>query len=393
MFLNSNDPKECYGCKACSNVCPKEAISFQICKDTFSYPNINKKLCINCGACMRVCPFHEIELSEPRICFAAVSKNNEDWEHSSSGGAFKVLASVAWERCQLDKKDFFLCACDWDSSFNAVHKIERVTNISQIEQYCKSKYVQSNTNEVYRKIKSILMDPKNVVMFVGTPCQVSGLKKYLQGKVYNGNIIYIDLVCSGAPSQKIFDKYKAELEKKENSKIKKFIFKNKEKLDNGTIYTRSAKIEFENNHSKMVTRYTDDYLKMFYTMPYHSRPSCYTCKFKNKNRIGDITIGDAWNIDKIYPNLNPFHGISLLLFNSELGKAFIPYVKKEMDTYDCNYDFIVESNSGLRPRSGYTIPQKIIDNFFSGIMNDEKRFSECVEEYQAAINEYKLQNQ
>lgn len=393
MFLISNDPKECYGCKACQNACPKKAISFSINKDTYTYLHINKELCTNCRACMRVCPFQEIESSMPKICFAAISKNHEDWERSSSGGAFKVLANAAWERSQLNKKNFFLCACDWDSSFNAVHKIEKITKITQIEQYSKSKYVLSDTNGIYHKIRTILTDKTNNILFVGTPCQVSALKKFLEGIDYKDNLTVIDLVCYGAPGQKIFDKYKAEQEEIEKSKIKNYTFRNKKMLDNGTIYTRSARIEYENNHSKMVTRFTDDYLKLFYTMSYHCRPSCYTCKFQNSQRVGDITIGDAWNIDKIYPNLNPFHGVSILLFNSELGKAFIPYVKKEMDTYDCNYDFIVESNSGLRPRSGYTIPQKIIDNFFSGIMNDEKRFSECVEEYQAAINEYKLQNQ
>lgn len=388
MYFHSKKPEECYGCKACLNACHQSAISFRIMNDTYPYPKIDRELCVNCGACIQVCPYQDVELKEPDICFAAVTKNFDDWERSSSGGAFKVLASAAWELSKEANNNFYLCACDWDSSLNARHKVEPISEMSQIEQFCKSKYVISDTRNVYAEIKSLLKDNNNKVMFVGTPCQVSGLKMIMHGQKGVDNLICIDLICHGAPGQKIFDKYLAGIELSEGSKICKYTFKNKHKLENGTIYTRSAKIEFEDGHSKMVTRLNDDYLSMFYTMSYHCRPSCNTCKFHNSTRVGDITIGDAWNIDKKYPELNPLHGVSLILFNTKLSKSFIPYVKNNMDIYDCKYDFVVRNNSGLRPRSVNLIPHDIITSFFTSIMNNSKTFSQCVNEYKNAINEF-----
>lgn len=50
---------QCAGCKACVDVCKKEAISVE---DTLNAMNaiIDEKRCIQCGACERVCPNNSI---------------------------------------------------------------------------------------------------------------------------------------------------------------------------------------------------------------------------------------------------------------------------------------------------------------------------------------------
>lgn len=45
------------------------------------------------------------------------------------------------------------------------------------------------------------------MLFTGTPCQVAGLYAYLAGKRHEGQLITIDLVCHGIPSQGAFDAY------------------------------------------------------------------------------------------------------------------------------------------------------------------------------------------
>lgn len=48
--------KDCCGCWACYNICPKSAISMQQDNEGFNYPVINNDLCVACGLCQRVCP-------------------------------------------------------------------------------------------------------------------------------------------------------------------------------------------------------------------------------------------------------------------------------------------------------------------------------------------------
>ena len=43
------------------------------------------------------------------------------------------------------------------------------------------------------------------MLFTGTPCQVAGLKAYLGGE--EENLLTVDLMCHGAPSEKVFERY------------------------------------------------------------------------------------------------------------------------------------------------------------------------------------------
>ena len=55
MELFKNE-KECCGCGACYNICPKQAITMKRNDEGFDYPEINNAICINCGLCEKVCP-------------------------------------------------------------------------------------------------------------------------------------------------------------------------------------------------------------------------------------------------------------------------------------------------------------------------------------------------
>ena len=47
---------DCCGCTACTNSCPKSAITMVPDEEGFLYPKIDRKRCIECGACEKVCP-------------------------------------------------------------------------------------------------------------------------------------------------------------------------------------------------------------------------------------------------------------------------------------------------------------------------------------------------
>ena len=94
-MIQIKDKKDCCGCHACSNACPKQCITMQADEEGFLYPVVDKETCIDCGLCEKVCPI--INQSEPRKplhVYAAKNKNEEIRMQSSSGGIFTLLAEA-----------------------------------------------------------------------------------------------------------------------------------------------------------------------------------------------------------------------------------------------------------------------------------------------------------
>lgn len=71
--------KDCCGCAACMNVCPKQAITMKADENGFIFPEINWDLCIECELCKKVCAFQNIlvKADEPIATYAAINKNKE----------------------------------------------------------------------------------------------------------------------------------------------------------------------------------------------------------------------------------------------------------------------------------------------------------------------------
>lgn len=53
--------KDCCGCGACENICPKESIKMVADKEGFFFPIIDHGKCIKCGQCLKVCPLKSKE--------------------------------------------------------------------------------------------------------------------------------------------------------------------------------------------------------------------------------------------------------------------------------------------------------------------------------------------
>ncbi|MEE1060396.1 MAG: Coenzyme F420 hydrogenase/dehydrogenase, beta subunit C-terminal domain [Ruminococcus sp.] len=308
----------CCGCAACASVCPKNAIIMKNDASGFAYPEVNSDLCVDCGMCKKVCPFGcdkaEAEKYESNV-YAVLNKDEKIRRKSSSGGFFSTLAN------EIVEKKGVVYGAVFDDDFKVQHI--RGTDVEKIALMRGSKYVQSDMTGVFPQIKMDLNDGKKV-LFTGTGCQVAGLKKYL-GKDFE-NLITVDIVCHGVPSQKHFDGYKAMLEKKYGSELKSFSFRTKK------LKGEIQDIEAVFKNGKCYSEYPDaDDFRCMFSKNYTLRPSCFVCPYATDRRVGDITIGDFWGIEKTMPEFKNPLGNSLAVVSTDKGKKLFESVKNQIE--------------------------------------------------------------
>ncbi len=235
-----------------------------------------------------------------QICLAAISANKDDLKISSSGAIFPLIAR------QIIQEGGVVYGCTLTKDCKAQHI--RISNIDEIKQLQGSKYVQSDTAAALRQARADLTNG-TTVLFSGTPCQIRAVKTIAPK---NSHLITIDLVCHGVPSHKILETcLRAELPKTET--VKNIIFRDK-KFGwgcSGTIKTETKSHIF----NPYTSLFYDSFLK---GAPY--RESCYNCPYANTRRLGDITLGDFWGINKTETKLEEINnGVSLLIINTLLG--------------------------------------------------------------------------
>lgn len=273
--------KNCCGCTACYAACPQKAITMEPDFEGFLYPAVNAEMCCECGLCERVCPLlSPLKLPEEfAACAVARTTKEEVLQQSTSGGFVDVLCEYITETC-----DGVAVGVAFDESFVPVHKI--ACTYEEAKAFRNSKYAQSELGDTFTQIKNMLKQ-NQTVLFIGTPCQVGGLKTYLQTDYEN--LYTVDLVCRSIPSPKLWKEYLNFQEKKYKSKIKSLSCRKKTYgYHRGTL-----EIEFENGKRYRGSNRVDYYMKAFHK-DICSRPSCYACGFKTKHRCSDFTVFDCW---------------------------------------------------------------------------------------------------
>ena len=348
---------DCCGCTACEIVCPKHCISMVYDKEGFLYPHVDKIACIECGLCQKVCPIkstpHKRNIAR---AWVAQHKDKDILYSSSSGGIFSGIAN------HLLSQGYTIVGVVYDNSFRVVHILSQ--NEYEIHRMRGSKYIQSDMRGVMIVVRRKL-EAGHKICFIGTPCQVAGLKNYLSNDY--ADLICIDLVCHGVASPLIWKRYIKELETKFDAKIVEYSFRSKHKghhnfgtyakFENGAEYFRD-----DNSSEK-------DFMHLAYFNEVCSRPSCHACRFKSKERCSDLTMFDCWHVEDFTDLKDDDKGFSTVFVYSNKGETLFKSITKEYIVRDVTnrINDIIEKDGGNVIYS--MVPNNRRDQFMKDLQN------------------------
>ncbi len=371
-MLSFNPNKEnCTGCGACYSICPKHCIEMKPDQEGFLYPElVNIEKCIDCGLCLDVCPMlrkRDVQDFE-KVAFAATSLDKSIWLKSASGGAFSGIC-MSW-----GDEDTIVVGAAWDNLKVHHSCIRGVQNITPL---CKSKYVASNLEDTFIEIKRALKNGTKVI-FCGTPCQVAGLRCFLR-KPYK-NLLLIDLICHGVSSPSVFSSCLKVIGEQSEGEIQSYEFRYK---DNRYEQDYISRVNIKDGKSKILIK--DQCMQLFLSQ-LALRPSCVKyCAFRNRNRPGDITIGDARGLNEfIKVDYDRTVNYTHVIINTARGSEVLSNLDKYMKIYPCTVEDVTKYNPLFERNTSFNEKR---DQFFADFMIDHVG---AIKKYTKPYCEYKL---
>ena len=325
--------QECVGCGACISACNRNAITMQPDSLGYLYPVIDQDKCIDCGLCAKSCfNNHKPVYNEPiQTCIGYASDINEQLS-STSGGIASVLMRTVLSNGGV------VYGCTGENARDVKHiRIERPDEIVKLKG---SKYVQSYMGSTYKTIVNDLKAEKTV-LFIGTPCQVAGLKAYLRGKVYN-NLFTVDFVCHGVPSQQLLnDAINVKLSNVNDLRLINRVKEEGKESKYTLRLLKDNKIVFDDTYPSL------GYITGFLCGLYY-RENCYHCKFARRERVSDITLGDFWDRDNLISELpSKKKGLSMIIVNTKVGNRLLETCGKSFEAISWKYDDFISRNRQL----------------------------------------------
>ncbi len=326
-MINIIDKIDCCGCQACSTICPQKSITMQADSEGFYYPLLNIAGCTECGLCEQACPIlSKPTVAKPGVAYACMNKDATIRQQSSSGGVFTILAESVIAHHGV------VFGAGFDGDFNVVHSW--TNRLDGLAIFRGSKYVQSYLGDSYQQVGDFLKQGVPV-LFSGTPCQIAGLRSYLD-KDAEG-LICLDIICHGVPSPLVWLKYRSRITNER--KIKTVNFRDK------TLGWKRFSLRATYDNAEYIKDLSTDEFMQGFLQNLYLRPSCYHCNFKTLRRHSDITLADFWGIENIIPNFDDDRGTSLILVNSQKGKALLASVVHKMDYEQVDIDQALLYNS------------------------------------------------
>lgn len=332
--------EDCCGCEACRQICPQQCITMSTDEKGFLYPIADLSNCINCNMCNNVCPsINTNNTIHSKTSYAAINKNENIRTQSTSGGIFSTIAEHVLSNGGI------VFGARFNNEFDVIH--DWTDNIEKYGSFRGSKYLQSSIGRCYTLAKKFI-EENHLVLFTGTPCQIEGLKRFLN-KDYE-NLITIDIVCHGVTSSLVWQEY---LHSKCKSNPTHVNFRSK------STGWKDYSIEIKGKRNYKSRANNDDFIHC-YKSNLFLRPSCYKCPSKFHG-VSDITLGDYWGIDKV-SNLDDDKGTSLIITNTITGEKIIDSIRSKIIITKTDLDTAIQYNPSIKFSSA---KHKLSDSFWS----------------------------
>lgn len=319
----------CTACGSCINICPKQCLTMEYDEEGFLYPYVDRDKCITCHACELNChvinpPKQTFEKASD-IYYAGWHNDESIRENSSSGGAFTLFAEYILANGGI------VFASRYNGERERLEFAD--TDHYPLSAFRKSRYIESNTLTVFNSVKEEVLKGR-FVLFCGTPCQISGLVKFLRKKPEN--LLLMDFICHGVPSNYLFTLYKRQFERKD--KITNVDFRYKNFKRNLGWHQLNLRLEFANQSEKIIPEKKCSNYRLFFTNTL-LRKSCYKCSYLEK-KLSDITIADFWGVLNVDNIIDDNKGISLLILHTEQIIEFFNKVRSNGIFYELQEDSI-----------------------------------------------------
>lgn len=311
MEINLAKTELCTGCSVCSDSCNTKAIEMLPNEEGFLYPHINSHKCVECGACMRSCPIIntsiEKDIFQKKIYYGL--NNDISLTKICSSGA---IAPALMQK--VINSGGYIIGAAFDAEFKLEHSV--CSDLKELKKYLGSKYLQSNTENIYRETKELLKSDKQVLFF-GTPCQIDALNHLLKN-TDSPNLITCEILCHGVPSPGLFKSYVNDLQNKYKSKIISYNFRDKHYKGDG----RSVKVTFE-SQKQIIKKLRYNNFHTWFGAHLSIRKSCFNCQYRSLDRCADITLGDFWRYKVFDEKFNAENGVSVVIANSMKGQLLV----------------------------------------------------------------------
>jgi len=340
----------CTGCALCESVCPVNAITIRMNKEGFLEYIIDESKCLECEECTKVCPKLNIKKDslnkeKKTETLAAYTKNRNKLRESSSGGIFTELAE------NIIDNDGVVVGAGFVEHNELKHiPINKKEDLFRLRG---SKYIQSNTSNIYRKVEQLL-DIGKKVLYTGVSCQIVAMKKYIAIKDEErlkdrksrlmDNLFLVDIVCHGIPSN---DVYKKSLIDRFEEAVEYVNFRDK-KNGWGNYYLSYFDKDYKLLKSIIHTK--DEFFQGYVQNRYLNK-ACYECEANGIPRVGDISLGDFWGIktlDVEFAKLNQNEGVSIVIINTEKGKTLFDNIKDNIIFKEENLEDAIKHNPRIK---------------------------------------------